>query len=306
MLNLHRLRLLVELERRGRISDVAQALSYSASSVSQQLKLLESEAGVPLLEPVGRGVRLTSAGQGLAQHARQILAQVDRAEADLAASRSEVAGDVRVGIFQTATITLIPAVLELLSVRHPALTLYVTEIQPDAGTASLLAREFDLVLGEEYPGMAHPPPNEITRTELFRDPLRIYIPEARERSTERRLSSLADADWIFEPTGKPARAWAEAVCRTAGFEPRVRFESADLLVHVHLVETGHAIALLPDLVWGSRTPTGRLLPLPGQQRRQVYSAVRAGAEARPALIAIRDAFSDIADQRGLSPLDRGA
>jgi DNA-binding transcriptional LysR family regulator len=190
MLNLHRMRLLVELHRRGTIAEVARALSYSPSSVSQQLGQLESEAGVQLLEPVGRKVQLTSAAEILVRHAIDILERVDRAEAALAATRSDIIGDIRVATFQTAAIALIPEVLDVMEELHPALTLYLTD--------------------------------------------------------------FADVPWVLEPKGKPAREWTETTCRAAGFEPLVRFESADLLVHSQLAETGHAAALLPDLVWDAR------------------------------------------------------
>ena len=62
MLDLYRLRLLRELHRRGTITAVAQALSFSPSAISQQLATLERETGVRLLEPAGRRVRLTPAG----------------------------------------------------------------------------------------------------------------------------------------------------------------------------------------------------------------------------------------------------
>lgn len=133
MLNRHRMRLLVELRRRATLARVAQALSSSTSTISQQLSRLATEADVGLIEPVGRGVRLTAPGQILVEHAEQIPQQIDRAEAALAATRS------------------IPDLLRTMSERHPVLTVYLSEIQPDAGAAALLAREFDLVLREQYP-----------------------------------------------------------------------------------------------------------------------------------------------------------
>ena len=229
MLNLHRLRLLVELSRRGTVTDVAEAMSYSRSSVSQQLAQLQRETGVPLIEAVGRRVRLTTAGQILVRHAEQILRQVDLAEADLAATRSEVVGDLRVATFQTAAITMIPEMLTVMTERHPQLNIYLTEIQPDTSTAALLAGEFDLVLGELYPGLDQSPPTGIDRQPLFSDPLRLWVGKDSGRWTGHQLADFAAADWVFEPSGKPARTWAEAVCRAAGFEPHVRFESADLL-----------------------------------------------------------------------------
>lgn len=299
MLNLQRVRLLVELRRRGTLAEVARALSFSPSSVSAQLSQLQVEAGVQLTEPVGRGLRLTAAGEILARHGEAILEQVDRAEADLAATRSEIIGDLRVAMFQTAAYALIPDLLDLVSNRHPGLDLYLSEIQPDTASAALLAREFDLVLGEHYPGRRDRTSPGIEQRRLLADPLHLYVGSTWPDEGARELTDFADAHWVFEPEGKPARAWAENTCRAAGFEPVVRYESADLWVHAQMAETGRALALLPDLVWASRQPVGRFVELPGRPTREVFTAVRAGAETRPALVAVRSALEEVADRQAL-------
>lgn len=86
MFDLHRLRLLRELKHRGTLAAVAAALSYSPSSISQQLSQLEAEVGVRLLEPVGRRVRLTAQAEILVAHTEAVLERLERAEADLATS----------------------------------------------------------------------------------------------------------------------------------------------------------------------------------------------------------------------------
>jgi DNA-binding transcriptional LysR family regulator len=291
MFSLHRLRLLVELRRRGTLNEVARALSYSQSTVSQQLAQLEIEAGVPLLEPVGRRVRLTPGGDILVRHAEKILAQVERAHSELAALESSVVGQVRVATFQTAALSLIPALLTELEARHPGVEVHVSEIQPDASVAALMARDFDLVLGEEYPGLPPAPPARIHRQELLADPMRLYVPPAIKRTS---LSDLGAHAWVMEPVGKPARAWAEAQCRAAGFEPDVRFESADLLVHVELTNTGHAVSLIPDLMWAFPRPRdGNLQSLPGAPSRSVYTAVREGGETNPVHVAFRSLLQEV-------------
>ena len=70
----------------------------------------------------------------------------------------------------------------------------------------------------------------------------------------------------------------------------VRFDSADLFVHAQLVESGHAVALLPDLVRRTRRPKATFVGFPGEPQREFHSAVRAGAEDRPALVELRRMF----------------
>src|ERR687895_2671805 len=101
MLDLHRLRLLHELHACGTIAAVADALRFTPSAVSQQLSVLEREAGLPLLERAGRGVRLTDAALVLVRHAEALLARAAVAQAELAAAAGRVAGRARIASFQS-------------------------------------------------------------------------------------------------------------------------------------------------------------------------------------------------------------
>lgn len=149
MLDLRRLRLLVELSRRGTIGAVAQALSYSPSTVSSQLGVLEKEAGVALLEPAGRRLRLTAAGELLVSHGVRLLTELERAETGLAALRGEVVGTVRVAAFQSAVLALLPPALLDLRARHADLRVEVTGLEPEVSLPALAGGDFDLVLAEE-------------------------------------------------------------------------------------------------------------------------------------------------------------
>ncbi|MBM7170500.1 LysR family transcriptional regulator [Streptomyces sp. G44] len=307
MFDLHRLRLLRELKHRGTLAAVASALSYSPSSVSQQLSQLEAEVGVPLLEPVGRRVRLTPQADILVAHTEAVLARLERAEADIAASLPGLTGTLRIASFQTAALTLVPIALTLLREEHPALRVHVTQAEPETALPALLARDFDLVVAEEYPGDPGPRPAGLHQEDLHQDPLRLALPLAPDedaapyrgeagpaphtRGARSALLACAERPWVMEPPGSAARRWATTLCRTAGFEPDVRFESPDLLLHLRLVEQGHAVALLPDLVRGGREPAVRLVPLPrGQRARRLFTAVRAGRSSHPAIRACRRAL----------------
>src|SRR5919107_1228487 len=102
MYNVRRLRLLRELSHRGTLAAVAEALGHNPSSVSHQLTMLEREVGVRLLEPSGRKVRLTAAALVLVEHTENVLLELERAEAAMAATRTEVTGVIRMATFQTA------------------------------------------------------------------------------------------------------------------------------------------------------------------------------------------------------------
>ncbi|MFB6617366.1 LysR substrate-binding domain-containing protein [Streptomyces sp. NPDC056367] len=165
MLDVRRLRLLRELARRGTIAAVAEALAFSPSAVSQQLGVLEREAGLPLLERTGRRVRLTPAGQHLVEHAEAVLERLEQAEADLAEARGGLSGVLRIGAFPTATRAIVPAALTALARRHPGLEPMVSETDPAAVAHALRAGDLDVALVHEYdfvpaahePGLATEP-----------------------------------------------------------------------------------------------------------------------------------------------------
>src|SRR5690242_13215417 len=107
-LDVKRLRVLRELAERGTVAATAEALSFTPSAVSQQLSALEREAGVTLLEREGRRLQLTDAGRTLVAHADTVLAQLERAEADLRAGTSEISGTLNVAAFSSYARSLLP------------------------------------------------------------------------------------------------------------------------------------------------------------------------------------------------------
>jgi DNA-binding transcriptional LysR family regulator len=289
MLDLRRLRLLRELARRGTIAAVAEALSYSPSAVSQQLAALEKEAGVRLLEPAGRRVRLTAQADLLVAHTEVLLEDMERAEAALAQSLNQTVGTLRVAAFQTAVLALVPHALGQLERQHPSLRVEVTELEPEDALPALAAGEFDLVLGEEYPGFPLPRPRETERQDLLTDELRLITPAG---WTERSLPGLASRPFVMEPAGTTARQWATAACRQAGFEPDVRYTTTDLQIHLRLVETGLAAALLPDLSGAGDRHDVAAHRLHGRPRRQIFTTVRRGAARHPNIQAFTAALKD--------------
>src|ERR671938_1398514 len=121
MLDLRRLRLLHELHERGTIAAVADALQVTPSAVSQQLAVLEREAGVRLLERTGRGVRLTDPALVLVEHAEAMLERAALAEADLTAAAGTVAGRARIAGFQSVAVRITLPAMEILAREAPRL-----------------------------------------------------------------------------------------------------------------------------------------------------------------------------------------
>lgn len=285
MLDVRRLRLLRELKIRGTLAAVADALSFSPSSISQQLAVLETEAGVPLLIRSGRRVQLTPQAEILVEHTHHLLERLELMETDLVSSLTAVSGTVRMAVFQSAALGIIPQALTLLSREHPQLRVEITQREPERALFEVWARDFDLVIAEQYPAHAAPHQPDLDRRELCEDELRLGVPRDSGIAT---LADAADRAWVMEPQGTASRHWSEQLCRQAGFEPDVRFETADLQAHIRLIESGNAVAILPDLLWAGREPSVQLIGLHGAPRRTVFTSVRAGSQQRPSILACRE------------------
>ena len=292
MLELRRLRLLRELHRLGTISAVAEALRYSPSAVSQQLATLEREAGTRLLEPSGRRVRLTPQAELLVEHAEILLAQMERTEAALAATVTSTVGVLRVAAFQSAVLALLPPTLIRLHRQHPSLRVEITQQEPEDALPALIAGDFDIVIGEEYPGHPLPQPIQTDRQDLSRDELYLVIPDIwASGSAADDLAEMATRPFVMEPPGTPARAWATAVCRQAGFEPDVPHNSPDLQTHLRLAQTGLAAALLPGLSSACQASGVLTRCLPGHPTRLLFASMRRGAGDHPTINAFLTAIN---------------
>jgi DNA-binding transcriptional LysR family regulator len=296
MLDLRRLRLLRELQRLGTVSAVADALSYSPSTVSQQLKVLEREAGTTLFEPAGRRVRLTDAALVLADHAQRLLASAERAEADLAAAAAgAVAGVVRVGSFQTASLRLLMPAMNALRETYPAVQVRLVEAEPEPALEALRSHELDLVLADEWAGTPRPRWPGLDREDLFNEAVHIALPgdhPAARSGLPVALAQLADAAWA---TGYPRGGMASMVRRVCnqhgGFEPNVVHETNELSMLLALVAAGHAVTLLPELALAGDIGDVAVRPVADVRlTRTLFTAARAGADARPALAAVRAAL----------------
>lgn len=284
MLDVQRLRLLRELSHRGTIAAVAEALSFSASAVSQQLSTLEREAGVPLLSRTGRRVTLTPAGQNLVRHTEAVLEHLARADAELARARTGPAGPVRIGSCPSAARAVVPAALAALARTHPLLEPQVIELDPAGVPAALRAGELDVALVHEYDFVPVAPEPGLSGEELFTEPMYLAAPEPGTIADHR------DSPWIVAPPGTLCRAMAERACQAAGFRPRVRHEIDDFATVLALAALGQGVALVPQS-GALDPPTGLALSrLPMYRRTRI--AARAGAAGHPAVTAVTAALRE--------------
>ncbi|GAB2600981.1 LysR substrate-binding domain-containing protein [Kribbella endophytica] len=299
MLDVRRLRLLRDLAQLGTITAVADAHTYTPSAVSQQLTVLEREAGTRLLERTGRRVTLTPAGERLVQHAEKILTALEEAQADLATT--ELIGPLRIGAFPTAVRTLLPSTLVRLARDHPRLDLTVTELDPADAPRELRERRLDVALVNDYDVMPAPRLDAIDIRPLVDETVYLATPSTGKNTSAPAhtstpsadgapVGSVADAEgvaWIAGTPGTACHAVTVHACQAAGYTPRIRHTADDFDAVLALVAAGQGVSLVPHLAAGSPPNGVTLVPL--AIRRRTSIAYRNGAARHPAIAAFVDA-----------------
>ena len=261
MMDVRRLRLLLELARRGTITAVADAMAFTPSAVSQQLAALEREAGVPLLERTGRRVALTPAGAVLARYAESVIAVLEEASAALAATRDSLAGPLRIGAFPTAARTILPPALVALGRDHPALELMVTELDPVAVPGALRTGALDVALTFVYDYVPAQPDPALDTEPLLEET--VYLAAAGQPGGPAGdvIGACREVGWIVGSPGTMCCTMVVRACQAAGFTPRIRHHAADFATALALVAAGEGRRPGPELTPACRYPRGPPTPV---------------------------------------------
>ncbi|SDQ29290.1 LysR family transcriptional regulator [Microbacterium sp. cf332] len=259
MIDLDAVHSLRTVAREGSVASAASALGFTPSAVSQQIKRLERETGVALLERVGRGVALTAAGSQLVVGSTPILADLERLRADLHAGAGEngrVTGELRIAAFSTVVRGLLASVLVELAAAHPDLRLPVRESEPWETVALVASGQRDLGIVHQWGGVALAIPENLVVTPLFTDVADIILHRDHPLAHREVLhpADLADQRWVatFETT--ICRQWLRRLFDGIGGAPRVLYESMEFENHIALARTGAVVALVPRLGRGDLGP----------------------------------------------------
>lgn len=293
MLDPKKLQLLRDVARTGTIAGAAELAGVSASAASQQLAALERAVGAALLERSARSVRLTGAGQVLADHAERVLAELEAATRAVRAAAGARGGTIRIAAFASSGPTLTVPALAAFRRRHPEVVVAFTELEPEEAIPAVAAATVDIAVTHQYRHLPRPDLRGLRQTLLQRDPLLLAVP-AHARPAARDpvdLADFAEATWI---TTKPAvgfQALTEFACREAGFTPRVHYRSDSYELLLSLVGADLGVALVPGLLAAAR-PGLTYLPVarPAELTRDVHITTRA-ADPSPAVTAMARCFT---------------
>lgn len=294
------LELLRELSVRGTLAAVAEATFRTPSAVSQQLKTAERELGVALVEPVGRGLRLTAEGQLLADSADEVGAILASVRARLDASRGEPRGRVTIGTFPSAGTALIPGLLERLAATGSGRDL--SGITMDLDDFDLAEAEFaartldvDIVIAHSMTGDVPTGASGLVTRLLTREPIDVALPAHHPLSSRAvlRPRDLRGTEWIGVPVGYPFDTILLAVEQLLGESLTRRIRLRDNRLIESLVRAGVGLALLPRFT----TPVGdglALRPLEGvPASRSIVALCRPDRFARQAVRAVVDELVEV-------------
>ncbi|QUQ63640.1 LysR family transcriptional regulator [Kutzneria sp. CA-103260] len=287
MIDVRRLKLLHEFAQQGTVAATADAMQLTGPAVSQQLAVLEREAGVPLLEKRGRNVVLTAAGRLLVSHADIIFGDLNAAESALAALKASGTGTVRLAAFPTAARALVAPMWT----DVPGVSLRLVEGEPDAATA-LLHEEADIAIVHSYTLLPRPTPANCEVHDILEEPVLFALSAgaAARRGLapgqKVRLARFAEDTWLAPSKEFSCNEMIQRACGAAGFVPDIVAEASDFSVLIALVATDAGVALVPRMAIPDGHGPISLHPLAAPVTRKVYALTRMGSARRPDIRAV--------------------
>ena len=244
-----RLLFLRELARLGSMHQVAEELSVTTSTVSQQIAALARELGSDLIEPDGRRVRLTPAGRRLAEHAVTILAAVDAARLDLNPD-AEPAGTLRVAGFATAIRRSLLPIHAAMALRHPKIRMLIREQEPAESLAMLASDDIDLALVYDYNLAPAGFQDGVDAIPMWSASWSLGVPATapavpQDGDARSIFNHFRGSPWIVNSRNTADEDVVRIIASLAGFEPQIGHRADSLELVQDLIVAGMGVGLLP-------------------------------------------------------------
>ena len=295
MMDLAALRSLEAVQVHGSVVAAAQALGFTPSAVSQQIKRLERQSGVDLLERVGRGVILSGPGRTLVAEGARIAADLERLESDLHAQAGDVTGEVTLLGFSTGMRGLIGPVAATLGAQHPGLRIRLVEAEPWDAVDAVAGGRADVALVHRWGDVVLEIPGNVERRLVHTDEAEVVLRTDHPLASRGSVTphDLVDERWIATPEHTICRQWLSRMYAGTGRLPQVEHVSLEFGSHLTMVAAGLGIALIPQLGRGplpEGTTTIRVTdPVPTREALAVW---RRSQGRSPAVRAIVDALAN--------------
>ena len=278
-MELRQLRVLQAVGEYGSFSAAGDQLDYTQPAVSKIIATLERQLGTTLVDRGTRPLRLTEAGNALAQRATAAFEQIAAAELEVEAIANLSAGSLRVGTFSSAGAAMVVDALRAFRVSHPDVDVSITEIgMPSAITRSLRRGDLDVGVSFDYPEIGDTFGDDLALVHLLDDPFDVVVPRGHrlEREHAIRFADLGGENWLLGDFGSdsPSFRMIDRRCRDAGFDPNVAYRINDCQMAQALVAAGEGIALLPRIMLQARHQGVAIRPLATDPPMRRISAVR--------------------------------
>lgn len=230
----------------GSVSAAADELSYTPSAISQQLKKLEAEVGLPLLWRTQQGLVPTEAGLLLAEHARRVMRQLSAAQSDIADLSSGRKGRLSIGAFPTVAASFLPLVIDEFKRRYPAVDLVIRSARLDKIVRELEEGVVQMALLWDYPW--DPFAREgIATTEIYSESFVVLV-SLNHRLASRdsvNLEQLAGENWVTRGDDHPVVEVIERYSSHAGYRPKIAMYANDYQETQAMVSVGIGVAIAP-------------------------------------------------------------
>lgn len=293
MIDLDALIALRAVERHGSVIAAADALGFTPSAVSQQVKRLERQVGLPLLERVGRGVILTGPGRRLADDGGRLLTDLEQIEAGLHHAVGAVSGRLRMSAFSTAIRGLIAPRLREVLRDHPGLELTLHEREPWDGVDFVADGRDDVAVVHSWGDVPLAVPGHLVATVVAQDVADVIVPVEHRLARYPQVTpmDLLDVAWVATPVGSICRQWLNRMYDGTGQLPRIAHVSAEFDSHLALVRAGLGVALIPRI--GRAELGDELVAIPAADpipSRTITALHRRSMDGSPAVRAVLDAL----------------
>lgn len=228
--------------RTEHVTRAAQEMGVPQSTLSRAMVRLEEDLGVELFARRGRTVSLTSAGRTFLGSVERALAEIERAADEVRADADPATGKVAFGFLHTMGSETVPGLIRAFRADHPRVRFSLVQTYGEAMLERLRSGELDLCLTSPVPDAP-----DLVGRRLDEQKLRLVVPADHRLAARKRirLAEAADETFVTLEPGYGLRRITDAVCREAGFKPRVAFEGEEAETLRGLVAAGLGVALLP-------------------------------------------------------------
>ncbi|NQD87956.1 LysR family transcriptional regulator [Paenarthrobacter sp. CM16] len=306
MIDISALRALVAVEQHGSVIAASDVMGFSPSAVSQQIKKLEKQTGVTVLERNGRGVLLTERGLALAGYGRRIMGELEELQATLLADPAKPSGLLRLVAFSTACRGLVGPMLGRMAATHPSVKVTVLAEDPREAVQRVATGEAELAVVHNWNSVPLVIPENLVHEDLCVDQADVLVnsthPLASRAAVER--EDLLDQTWISTPAGAICNEALLQIFAGLGRVPDIRIYDPDFSTHIAMVEQGVAVALVPRLGRPPLPPAVVAIPVMNPvQQRSVGVVYRKTMTASPAIRQAVHMLRDVAAEE--LPLPQG-